>query len=66
MKTAIPILNFLFSIFESAAAILLIPLTLVTIGALIVMTAFINRKIRTLGPSSELTQLWSRSIRQGA
>ena len=67
MKSSMNALNLFFSVLESVTTLLLAPLTLITMGGLILVTALINRQVRNeqrrraVGP-----QVWARTISLGA
>lgn len=66
MKTMMPFFNLLFSILESAAWLLLIPVTFVAVVGLVAATAMVRRKLRRRDLGLEGAQLWTRGIQRGA
>jgi hypothetical protein len=61
-----PVFNVLFSILESAALLLLVPVTLVAVAALLGATALVRRKLRHSGPAAGSTHLWIRGYQREA
>lgn len=66
MRTMIPFFNILFSILESAAVLLLVPVTFVAVAGLISATALVRRQLRLGAPGEGRTQLWIRGFQRGA
>lgn len=67
MRSSFTLLNFIFNLFESAATLLMAPLTLVTAAALIAATALVNRQLRnTPGRGMDGPRIWDRKYQEGA
>jgi len=65
VKNSFIVLNWFFSLLESAATLLMAPLTLITMAALFFATAVVNRRLRNNGRMAG-PRLWARKFQQGA
>ncbi len=66
MKPSMNILGLLFSTLEWVTTVILAPLSLFTMGGLILVTALINRQIRNDQRRAMGPEVWARSIQVGA
>jgi positive regulator of sigma E activity len=61
-----PVFNFLFSLLESAALVLMVPVLFIAVGGLMGATILLRRRLRGSSGSLERAQLWTREFQQGA
>jgi hypothetical protein len=66
MKTVMPLFNLMLSLLESAAWLLLVPVTLVAVAGLMGATALVGRQLRRRDQGHGNAQLWTRGFQRGA